>query len=95
MATIRFKALESSMSRTPRIVEAPSKKISEYYGMNVFDKNVMAEYMSKDIYARVMQTIEDGKTVDRKITNSVASAMKAWAMERDVTHYTHWFQPLT
>ncbi len=83
------------MSRTPRIVEAPSKKISEYYGMNVFDKNVMAEYMSKDIYARVMQTIEDGKTVDRKITNSVASAMKAWAMERDVTHYTHWFQPLT
>ncbi|MDB4083046.1 glutamine synthetase III [Vicingaceae bacterium] len=95
MATIRFKALESSMSRTPRIVEAPSKKISEYYGMNVFDKNVMAEYMSKDIYAQVMQTIEDGKTVDRKITNSVASAMKAWAMERDVTHYTHWFQPLT
>ncbi|MDB4061109.1 glutamine synthetase III [Vicingaceae bacterium] len=95
MATIRFKALESSMSRTPRIVEAPSKKISEYYGMNVFDKNVMAEYMSKDIYAQVMQTIEDGKTVDRKITNSVASAMKAWAMEREVTHYTHWFQPLT
>jgi len=95
MATIRFKALEASMSRTPRIVEAPSKKISEYYGMNVFDKNVMAEYMSKDIYAQVMQTIEDGKTVDRKITNSVASAMKAWAMEKDVTHYTHWFQPLT
>ncbi|MFT6167427.1 MAG: glutamine synthetase [Vicingaceae bacterium] len=95
MATIRFKALEASMSRTPRIVEAPSKKVSEYYGMNVFDKNVMAEYMSKDIYAQVMQTIEDGKTVDRKITNSVASAMKAWAMEKDVTHYTHWFQPLT
>jgi glutamine synthetase len=95
MATIRFKALEASMSRTPRIVEAPSNKISDYYGMNVFDKNVMAEYMSKDIYSQVMQTIEEGKTIDRKITNSVASAMKAWAMERDVTHYTHWFQPLT
>ncbi len=95
MATIRFKALEASMSRTPRIVEAPSKKISEYYGMNVFDKNVMAEYMSKDIYNQVMQTIEEGKTIDRKITNSVACAMKAWAMEKNVTHYTHWFQPLT
>ena len=95
MAIIRFKALEASMSRIPRIVEAPSKKISEYYGMNVFDKNVMAEYMSKDIYTQVMQTIDEGKTIDRKITNSVASAMKAWAMERNVTHYTHWFQPLT
>ncbi len=95
MAIIRFKALEASMSRTPRIVEAPSKKVSEYYGMNVFDKNVMAEYMAKDIYVQVMQTIEEGKTIDRKITNSVASAMKAWAMEKDVTHYTHWFQPLT
>lgn len=95
MATIRFKALEASMSRTPRIVTAPSNKISEYYGMNVFDKNVMAEYMSKDIYKQVMQTIEEGKTIDRKITNSVASAMKAWAMEKQVTHYTHWFQPLT
>ena len=95
MAIIRFKALEASMSRTPRIVDAPSKKVSEYYGMNVFDKNVMAEYMSKDIYIQVMQTIEEGKTIDRKITNSVASAMKAWAMEKDVTHYTHWFQPLT
>lgn len=95
MATIRFKALEASMSRTPRIVETPSHKISEYYGINVFDKNVMAEYMSKDVHKQVMQTINEGKTIDRKITNSVASAMKAWSMEKQVTHYTHWFQPLT
>ena len=95
MATIRFKALEASMSREPRKVTPPSTKISEYYGMNVFDKNVMAEYMSKDIYKQVMQTIDDGDRIDRKITNSVASAMKAWSMEKHVTHYTHWFQPLT
>jgi glutamine synthetase len=95
MATIRFKALEASMSRTPRLVDAPSHKVSEYYGINVFDKKVMGEYMSKDIHSQVMQTIEKGKTIDRKITNSVASAMKAWAMEKQVTHYTHWFQPLT
>ena len=95
MSTIRFKALEASMSRNARNVEAPSTKISEYYGINVFDKKVMAEYMAKDIYKQVMQTIDDGKTIDRKITNTVASAMKAWAMEKNVTHYTHWFQPLT
>lgn len=95
MSTIRFKALEASMSRVPRKVEAPSNKISDYYGTNVFDKKVMAEYMAKDVYKQVMQTIEDGQTIDRKITNSVASAMKAWAMEKNVTHYTHWFQPLT
>ncbi|MFB1022006.1 MAG: glutamine synthetase III [Vicingaceae bacterium] len=95
MATIRFKALEASMSRTPRLVDAPSHKVSDYYGINVFDKKVMGEYMSKDIHSQVMQTIEKGKTIDRKITNSVASAMKAWAMEKQVTHYTHWFQPLT
>ena len=95
MATIRFKALEASMSRTPRLADAPSHKVSEYYGINVFDKKVMGEYMSKDIHSQVMQTIEKGKTIDRKITNSVASAMKAWAMEKQVTHYTHWFQPLT
>jgi glutamine synthetase len=95
MATIRFKALEASMSRTPRLVDAPSHKVSDYYGINVFDKKVMGEYMSKDIHSQVMQTIEKGKTIDRKITNSVASAMKAWAMEKKVTHYTHWFQPLT
>ena len=65
MATIRFKALEASMSRTPRLVDAPSHKVSDYYGINVFDKKVMGEYMSKDIHSQVMQTIEKGKTIDR------------------------------
>ena len=83
------------MSRAPRNVEAPSKKISDYYGTNVFDKKVMAEYMAKDVYKQVMHTIDEGKTIERKLTNTVASAMKAWAMEKNVTHYTHWFQPLT
>lgn len=95
MPTIRFKALEASMSRQPREVSTPSPKISDYYGINVFDNKVMAEYMPKDIYKQVLQTINDGKQVDRKITNNVAAAMKAWAMQKNVTHYTHWFQPLT
>lgn len=95
MSTIRFKALEASMSRIPREVKAPSEKISNYYGSNVFDRKAMAEYMPKEIYKQVMHTIDSGKPIDRKITSSVAAAMKAWSMEKEVTHYTHWFQPLT
>ena len=95
MATIRFKAIEAAMSRTPREVIAPSPKISDYYGINVFDKKAMAEYMPKDIYSQVLDAINNGKQVERKITDAVASSMKAWAMEKQVTHYTHWFQPLT
>lgn len=95
MSTIRFKALEACLNRTPREVNAPSDKISEYYGSLVFNKDVMAEYMPKNIYKSVIAAIDGGTRVERKIVDTVAAAMKAWAMEKKVTHYTHWFQPLT
>jgi len=95
MSTLRFKALEASLSRTPRAVEAPSEKISGYYGINVFDNKAMAEYMPKDLYKSVQESIQKGNRIERKLMNHVAAAMKAWAMEKKVTHYTHWFQPLT
>jgi len=95
MSTLRFKALEASLSRTPRGVEAPSEKISDYYGINVFDNKAMAEFMPKDLYKSVLQSIEKGNRIERKLMNHVAASMKAWAMEKKVTHYTHWFQPLT
>lgn len=95
MPTIRFHALKDAMNRTPREVQAPSEKISDYFGSHVFDKKSMAEFMPKDIFNQVMDAIEKGTSIDRKITNAVASSMKAWAMEKQVTHYTHWFQPLT
>ncbi len=83
------------MSRSVREVEAPSDKISDYYGTNVFDRKAMAEYMPSDLYKTVINSIENGNRIERKLTGNVASAMKAWAMEKKVTHYTHWFQPLT
>jgi glutamine synthetase len=83
------------MNREIREVTPPSSKISDYYGMNVFDRNAMAEYMSKELYKDVIGSIDSGNRIERKLTNHVAAAMKAWAMERGVTHYTHWFQPLT
>jgi glutamine synthetase len=95
MSTIRFKALEVVMSRTPKEVNYPSAKVSDYYGVHVFDKNAMSQYMPKDIYKAVVSAIEQGTRVERKITDLVASSMKSWAMEKGCTHYTHWFQPLT
>ncbi|MAY85068.1 MAG: glutamine synthetase type III [Flavobacteriales bacterium] len=95
MSTLRFKALEASLSRTPRAVEAPSEKISDYYGINVFDNKAMAEFMPKDLFKSVQESIEKGNRIERGLMNHVAAAMKGWAMEKKVTHYTHWFQPLT
>lgn len=83
------------MSRTPKEVNYPSAKVSDYYGVHVFDKNAMSQYMPKDIYKAVVSAIEQGTRVERKITDLVASSMKSWAMEKGCTHYTHWFQPLT
>jgi glutamine synthetase len=95
MAVIRFKALESAMNRAPVKVEAPSNMISDYFGINVFDKKKMQKYLSTEAFEHVMEAIQKGIRIDRKIADQVASGMKAWAVENGATHYTHWFQPLT
>jgi len=95
MSSIRFKALEQVFNRKPVFVEAPAEKVSDYYGINVFDKVKMQKYLSKDAYENVLESIEKGTPIDRKMADGVAAGMKAWAMERGATHYTHWFQPLT
>ncbi len=95
MTSIRFKALESILTRPAIAVSAPSAKVSEYYASNVFDKNTMQQYLSKEPFNSVQLAIETGQKIDRKIAESVASAMRAWAMSKGATHYTHWFQPLT
>ncbi|MFP4047929.1 MAG: glutamine synthetase III, partial [Bacteroidales bacterium] len=95
MSTIRFKALETVLQREPIPVEIPAVKTSQYYGENVFDKQKMQEYLSKEAYENVIDSIEKGIKIDRKFANQVASGMKAWAIERGATHYTHWFHPLS
>jgi len=95
MATLRFKALEQVFSRKPVIAEAPAKKTSEYFGVNVFDKAKMQKYLSKEAHQAVMLAIDKGVRVDRKMADQVAAGMKAWALEMGATHYTHWFHPLT
>jgi glutamine synthetase len=95
MAIIRFEALKEVFSHKPMFVEAPSSKVSDYYGCNVFDYSKMRKYLSADAFNKVVEAIEQGTRIDRKIADQVASGMKAWAMEKGVTHYTHWFHPLT
>jgi glutamine synthetase len=95
MATLRFKALEILMSRKPIPVKREENLTSDYYGMLVFDRHKMKKFLSKESYKGICDAIDNGTRIDRRIADQVAIGMKAWAMENGVTHYTHWFHPLT
>ncbi len=95
MAIIRFKALEEVMNREPRPLVREGLLTSDYYKSLVFDKPKMQKYLSQDAYHAVIEAIEKGTVVDRKMADQVAQGMKAWALENGATHYTHWFHPLT
>jgi glutamine synthetase len=95
MSNIRFQALQAVLNRTIPDVKLPSNKISDYFSANVFDKQKMKEYLSKDAYQVVANSVERGEPIPRDMAEQVASAMKSWALSKNATHYTHWFQPLT
>ena len=95
MPTLRFQALNAVLSRTIPEVKPPSSKISDFYGVNVFDKKKMKDFLSKEAFQSLNNSIDLGEPLHREVSEQVASAMKAWAMSKGATHYTHWFQPLT
>lgn len=95
MAELRFSALRELFNREPVVTETPSKIVSEYFRVNVFDFPKMEHYLSKEAYKVVKNAINDGKSLNRKEADQVATGLKAWAIERGATHYTHWFHPLT
>ncbi|MDB5137646.1 MAG: glutamine synthetase type [Mucilaginibacter sp.] len=95
MSNIRFQALNAVLSRTIPEVKLPSNKISDYFNSNVFDKIKMREYLSKEAYQVVANSVERGEPIPRDMAEQVASVMKSWALSKNATHYTHWFQPLT
>ncbi len=72
-----------------------TNKIPEIFGCMVFNDEVMRERLPADVYASITNTIATGRTIDASVADTVASAMKEWAIEKGATHYTHWFQPLT
>jgi glutamine synthetase len=95
MNSLRFKALELAISRPAVNAELPSNKVSDFFAENVFSYEVMQKYLPESAFNALREAIEKGTTIDRKTADEVASGMKTWALERGVTHYTHWFQPLT
>jgi glutamine synthetase len=95
MSNIRFRALEIALSRPPVKITPPSSKISDYFGMNVFNQEAMQKFLQIDAYKAVIAAIEQGEPIDRAMAERVALGMKEWANSKGATHYTHWFQPLT
>ena len=71
------------------------KQVTDYFGCRVFNDKVMKSKLSSDVYKKLKKTINDGKELDISVANSVAQAMKDWAIENGATHFTHWFQPMT
>ena len=72
-----------------------AEKLTDIFGIDVFNESVMAERLPKKTFAALKKTIENGEDLDPQVAEVVANAMKDWAIERGATHYTHWFQPLT
>jgi len=95
MAELRFSALKELFSREPVEVSVPAAPVSTYFLENVFDKQKMERYLSREAYRAVMTAIDEGTPINRQIADQVATGMQAWALEHGVTHFTHWFHPLT
>jgi glutamine synthetase len=94
MSTFRFQALQQTANRKPVKVEELDRK-SIIFGSNVFNDKAMRQFLTSDAYQAVKNAMQHGTKIDRKIADYVAMGMKEWALSKGVTHYTHWFQPLT
>lgn len=95
MAQIRFKALEEVQKRKPIQVEKISNRISDYFKSNVYSIENMRDTLPPLVVKNVELAIQKGQKIDRENADVIASGMKNWAIEKGVTHFTHWFQPLT
>jgi len=95
MAELRFSALKEVFKREPVVTTPPSKDVSKYFNSNVFDLHKMEHYLSKESFRVVKKAVSEGKSLTRQEADQVAIGLKAWALEKGATHFTHWFHPLT
>ena len=95
MSTLRFRVVEKAFQTKPVEVNVPKERPSEYFGKYVFNREKMFKYLPSNVYAKLVDAMDNGATLDRNIADEVAAGMKRWASELGATHYTHWFQPLT
>ena len=94
MSTLRFHALKQSLDRLPPKIDTGLKQ-SEIFGANVFGFKTMRQFLTKEAFDSLVRAVDKGDKINRSIADQIASSMKDWAMAKGVTHYTHWFQPLT
>lgn len=91
----RFKALETASSR-PKVSTTPlNSNVSELFGCNVFGDEAMRQQLAPKSYKAFKKTVEQGENLDQDLADHIAEGMKKWALDKGVTHYAHWFQPLT
>ena len=95
MTNLRFEAVTTASRKNPVDVITPVERPSEFFGKKVFNRARMYKYLPADVYEKLIDVIDNGVQLDRGIADAVAKGMKQWADENGVTHYTHWFQPLT
>jgi glutamine synthetase len=94
MSNRRFNALKEALSHQPIEVADFQSKVSDFFGKDVFHDRAMREYLPDDVYRSITENIEKSEKIDKKIADQVASAMRAWAISKGASHYTHWFLPL-
>jgi glutamine synthetase len=95
MQSLRFKAIDNLSTNPADTTGKPSPKITAIFGENVFSLKVARQFLSDEAYKSLTASIKGGKKIDRFMGNQIANGLKAWAETKGVTHYTHWFQPLT
>ena len=95
METLRFQVVGEAFKKKPLDVKIPSERPAQYFGKKVFNREKMYKYLPKDVYEKMIDVMDNGARLDRQVADAVAAGMKQWATENGVTHYTHWFQPLT
>jgi glutamine synthetase len=94
MSSVRFDALSHIHSNGDTSVEG-SNKITAIFGENVFTAKVARKYLSDEAYKSLMSSVRSGQKIDRAMAHQIANGIRSWAEAKGVTHFTHWFQPLT
>ncbi|MBO5226204.1 MAG: glutamine synthetase III [Parabacteroides sp.] len=95
MSKLRFRVVETAFKKRAVEIPTPTKRPSDYFGQNVFNREKMYKYLPEKAFERLTDCIDNGTPLDRETADAVAAGMKKWAIEMGATHYTHWFHPLT
>ena len=95
MNNLRIQAINNINEGDKDVRGYSSVKVTEFFGCNVFSDKIQRDYLSEEAFYSLRESVQSGKKVDRAMADQISSAMKAWAMDKGATHFTHWFQPLT